>query len=108
MTKLIRPLFYHWRGKSDCGWVISRMKVIPESRRREVSDHYENLFLRNEGGTGRKDANEYLYGVASEYRAERKQESRAKLDLDRILHKKPQRKGDRKYVSGDGLWSKEL
>lgn len=104
MPKLIRPLFYHWRNGSDCKWIISRMKVIPESRRREVSNHYENLFLRNEGGTGRKDANEYLDGVAREYRTERP---------ERVIDLKPKavsviKPKEREYKSDDQLWSKKI
>jgi len=104
MTKLIRPLFYHWRNGSDCKWIIQRMKVIPESRRREVSNHYENLFLRNEGGTGRKDANQYLNGVASEYRTERP---------ERVIELKPKavpviKPKEREYKSDDRLWRRKL
>ena len=103
MTKLIRPLFYHWSPVSDCKWIIQKMKVIPESRRREVANHYENLFLRNEGGTGRDDANKYLKAVASEYRqpVERKeQKTKRSFEI-----KKPPVK---KYNSDCGLWKKKL
>jgi len=102
MNKLIRPLFYKWRGKSDRPWIVQKMKVIPESRRREVSNHYENLFLRNEGGTGRDDANEYLNAIASEYRTERKPvEPKVKRSF---VNKKP----EQKYNSRCGLWRTEI
>jgi len=104
MTKLIRPLFYHWRNGSDCKWIISRMKVIPESRRREVSNHYENLFLRNEGGTGRKDANEYLDAIAREYRPERP-ERVIKLKPKAVPSLKPK---NRKINSTDRLWRAKI
>lgn len=103
MTKLIRPLFYFCRrGVSDCNWIIQRMKCIPEDRRREVSNRYETLFIRNDGNTGRKDANEYLDGVASEYRTERKVvEPKVKRSF---VSKKP----EQKYNSSDGLWRRKL
>lgn len=106
MTKLIRPLFYFCRrGVSDCKWIISRMKRIPEDRRREVSNHYEKLLKPNNGCSGRKGANEYLDSVASEHRAERKPVREIKLKPKITPATKP---SQRKYNSSCGLWSKEL
>ena len=103
MTRLIRPLFYHCRrGVSDCNWIIQRIKCIPEDRRREVSNRYETLYLTAKNG--RKEANEYLDGVASEYRTERKPVREIKLKEAPI---KPKNKA-REYNSKCGLWSKEL
>lgn len=63
----VRPLFYHCRrGVSDCNWVVQRMKQIPEDKRQEVANKYESLFLTAKNG--RKEANQYLNGVATEYR----------------------------------------
>lgn len=105
MPKLIRPLFYFCRrGVSDCNWIIQRIKCIPEDRRREVSNRYETLLMRNDGNTGRKDANEYLDGVASEYRADRP-ERVIKLKAKAVPAIKPKQ---RKYTSIDGLWSKNV
>jgi len=102
MNKLIRPLFYKWRGKSDRPWIVEKIRAIPESRRREVSNHYETLFLRNKGGTGRKDANEYLNAIASEYRTEREVvEPKVKRSF---VNKKP----EEKYNSSDGLWKSKI
>ncbi len=69
MARLIRPLMYFCRrGVSDCDWIIQRMKLIPEDKRREVSNNYENMFIRNVDNLGRKHANEYLDDAASEYK----------------------------------------
>lgn len=102
MTKLIRPLLYHCRGGvNDAHWIIQRMKVIPESLRQEVSDKYENLFLRNKNG--RELANKYLDGVASEYRVKREKQA---VELKKPPARKP--KSDKKYNSDCGLWSKKI
>ena len=74
MNKLIRPILYYCYDKnnSDQDWIIQRMKVIPEKLRREVSNEYERLVKPNDGYSGRRAANEYLDGIASQYRVERK------------------------------------
>ena len=126
MTKLIRPLFYHWKGKSDQDWIAQRMKVIPELLRREVSDRYETLYIQNDGGTGRKDANEYLNGIASKYRVEQKPRNASgreiKLKTKPVERPNPKRMPlskaqenfisdkvkDRKFNSSNGLWSKDI
>lgn len=64
----IMPEFWYCRaGISDRDWVTVRMMNIPEGKQQEVADHYDNLFL-SERGNVRKKANEYLQGVALEYR----------------------------------------
>lgn len=72
MTKLIRPLFYYCRDAkdNDCARTISRMRVIPEELRREVSNKYEKIFLNRDGSrvNSRKDANDYLDRIARKYR----------------------------------------
>ncbi len=103
MAKLIRPIMYFCRrGVNDIFWVVKKMKVIPEDRRREVTNHYENLFIRNVNNKGRKHANEYLDAVAREYRPERKVvEPKVKRSF---VSKKP----EKKYNSDCGLWTKKL
>lgn len=64
---MIYPKFYYQRGKeSDRDWILSRMSYIPESQKEMVSEKYEELFLSGRGG--RKEANTYLQGVATEFR----------------------------------------
>jgi hypothetical protein len=104
MTKLIRPLFFFCRrGVNDIFWIIKKMKVIPEDRRREVTNHYEKLLKPNQGCSGRDEANEYLKALAEEYRPERP---------ERVIKLKPKAvikpKGKREYKSDDRLWSKEV
>ena len=104
MTKLIRPIMYFCRrGVNDVFFIIQRIKCIPEGRRREVSNHYEKLLRPNDGCAGRKEANEYLDGVASEYRTERKPVREIKLKTP----VKPKSTA-REYKSKCRLWSKEL
>lgn len=107
MTKLIRPIMYFCRrGVNDIFWIIKKMKVIPEDRRLEVTNHYEKLLKFNEGCSGRKVANEYLDGVASEYRPERP-ERVIKLKAKAAPTIKPKIK-EREYKSDDLLWSKKI
>lgn len=108
MTKLIRPIMYFCRrGVNDVHWIIKKMRVVPEDRRQEVTNHYENLFIRNVDNNGRKDANEYLDGVASEYRPTR--EVVASKTAKRLLTPiKSRQKKEREYKSDDRLWSKKL
>ena len=54
---------------------------------------------------GRKEANEYLDSVASEYRVERKHVREIKLKSATPVKAKSKA---REYNSSDGLWSKEL
>ena len=61
------PLFWYQRGKdSDRNWIFKMLHFIPDSKKQEVSDQYEKLFFGP--GNGRKKANEFLHGVAKEYR----------------------------------------
>ena len=113
--KLIRPALYYCKhGTNDAGWIIQRMKVIPEALRLEVTNEYERLVKPNNGCSGRRVANEYLESVAVKYRVNRDRkpaEPRAKLDLDRILRKKPSepvKQPGKKYNSDCGLWRKKI
>lgn len=64
----IMPLFWYCRGGvSDRDWIKVRMLNVPEDKRQEVADRYDHLFL-SERGNVRKKANEFLHGVATEYR----------------------------------------
>ena len=102
MTKLIRPIMYFCRrGVNDIHWIIKKMKVIPEDRRQEVTNHYEKLLKPNEGCSGRDEANKYLRSVAEGYRPERKV-----IEPKRTFaSKKPVEK---KYNSPDGLWKRKI
>lgn len=81
----IYPKFYYCRGKvSDRDWIMVRMRAIPSSKQQEVADHYEKLYLS--GKQGRKAANTYLQGVATEYRSERNAKQKAQVSsLQRVL-----------------------
>jgi hypothetical protein len=96
-------MFFCRRGVNDIYWIIKKMKVIPEDRRREVTNQYEQLLKFNDGCSGRKEANEYLQAVANEYRPERP---------ERVIKLKPKAvikpKGKREYNSSCGLWSKNI
>ena len=105
MTKLIRPTMYFCRrGVNDIHWIIKKMKVIPEDRRREVTNHYEQLLKFNNGCSGRDEANKYLRAVAEEYRPERP-ERVIKLKPKGEVSVKPKEK---KYNSSDGLWVRKI
>lgn len=66
------PKFYHYAGKadSDKDWIMARMAVIPPEKQEEVAREYERRFLHKDKHFGRRIANEYLQGVAVEYRDE--------------------------------------
>lgn len=104
MTKLIRPtMFFCRRGVNDIHWIIKKMKVIPEDRRQEVTNHYEKLLKFNDGYPGRDEANKYLKAVAEEYRPERPErviKLKAKVPVI-----KPK---ERKINSSDGLWRTKI
>lgn len=107
MTKLIRPImFFCRRGVNDIHWIIKKMRVIPEDRRREVTNRYEQLLKFNNGCSGRKEANEYLDAVVSEYRPERP-ERVIKLKAKAVPVIKLKSK-EREYKSDDRLWSKKI
>jgi hypothetical protein len=95
-------MFFCRRGVNDIYWIIKKFKVIPEDRRREVTNQYEKLLKFNDGCSGRKEANEYLDSVANEYRPERP-ERVIKLNPKAII--KPTEK---KYNSSDGLWKRKI
>lgn len=102
MTKLIRPTMYFCRrGVNDIFWIIKKMRVIPEDRRQEVTNHYEKLIKFNEGYPGRDEANKYLKAVAEEYRPERKVVEPKRS----LVSKKP---AEQKYNSSCGLWRTKL
>lgn len=67
MKRLVYPIFYYQRcgpdGASDRDWILTRMFYLPEELREEVSDHYEQLYLRE----GRKAANTYLQKIAKPF-----------------------------------------
>ena len=101
----VRPLLYHCRrGQNDCAWIIQRMWQIPEGKRQEVANNYENLFMTAKNG--RKEANEYLNGIATEYRLVRQDKIRATKNKPAVAPiKKPR---DREFKSDCGLWTKKL
>ncbi len=102
--KLIRPImFFCRRGVNDIHWIIKKFKVIPEDRRREVTNRYEQLLKFNDGCSGRDAANEYLKSVADEYRPERPER------VIKLKAKAPAIKTkDRKINSSDGLWRRKI
>ena len=65
---MIYPKFYHYKNRvSDLNWILRKMAVIPEDKKKEVSMNYENIYLSQ----GRRAPNEYLHGVAVNYKADR-------------------------------------
>lgn len=70
----IMPKFYYYRGKagSDRDWIMKRMAVIPKERQAAVAQEYEKRYLNKNAGFGRQLANQYLQGVAVEYRDQRR------------------------------------
>lgn len=60
-------MYYSRAGASDLKFVTSRMKVIPDALKREVSDKYE-AFWPVLGGKNRKEANIWLNGEALKYK----------------------------------------
>ena len=51
-------------------WIIDRFDELPESKKREVADHYDHIVLSERNNRQRyKKANNYLLNVAREYRA---------------------------------------
>jgi hypothetical protein len=96
-------MYFCRRGVNDIFWIIKKFKVIPEDRRREVTNHYEKLLRFNDGYPGRDEANKYLQAVAEEYRPEQKAvEPKLKRT---VASKKPVEK---KYNSSDGLWKRRI
>ena len=103
--KLIRPIMYFCRrGVNDIHWIIKKMKVIPEDRRREVTNRYEQLLKFNDGCSGRDEANKHLKAVAEEYRPERPERVIKLKAKAATTIKKP----GQKYNSSDGLWRTKL
>ena len=71
------PLFYFSRlRESDRSAIEVRMRAIPENKRSEVAKEYTRLYLSGETKTGRKLANKYLQGIATEYKNRRYHENR--------------------------------
>lgn len=60
-----RIWWYRSRSNQDTKFVMSRMAVIPESLKFEVSQQYERLY---KGGVGRGDANKFLNAEALKYK----------------------------------------
>lgn len=127
MAKLIRPILYYYYDKddSDQDRIIECIKVIPEKLRREVSDEYEKLVKPNDGYSGRRVANEYLDGIASQYRVERKPRNpmvreiklKPKVEAPQAKRRRLLSKAQENFVSdkvknreyaGNGLWSKDI
>lgn len=107
MTKLIRPIMFLCKnGVNDIHWIIKKFKVIPEGRRQEVTNHYEQLLKFNDGYPGRDEANKYLQTVAEEYRPEQP-ERVIKLKAKAVPVRRLKSK-EREYKSDDRLWSKKL
>ncbi len=68
INREIYPLFYYYKkGVSDRDWMLSRMSVIPNDRKKEVSNKYTKLFLSGKS-SARKDANTYLHNEAVKFR----------------------------------------
>ncbi|WP_372941735.1 hypothetical protein [Shewanella sp.] len=65
------PLFWSREknadGKTDIEWILKKMRFIPKSMRHEVSEEYVRLFFSDKAN-GRKLANTYLHGIASQFR----------------------------------------
>jgi hypothetical protein len=100
-------MYFSRQGVSDINWILKKMRAIPEDRRREVTNHYEQLLKFNDGCSGRREANEYLDAVASEYRPAR--EVAASKTAKRLLTPiKSRPKKEREYKSDDRLWSKKI
>lgn len=72
--QLTMPRFYYYRGRSgsDRNFIEKRMSVIPDHRKHEVALEYERLYLHKSSVSARKAANEYLHGIAREYRPSKK------------------------------------
>jgi len=70
---MIYPAFYWCRGKqSDKQWIFERMGDIPDNKKQDVATHYENIYLAERSPwIARRKANEYLHGIAHEYRVNR-------------------------------------
>ena len=63
------PLFYYQRGDtSDRDWILRMIIHIPEGERYGVAREYERVFMAGDKFKTRRAANEYLHGVAGEYR----------------------------------------
>lgn len=75
MTKTYPLYYYSRRGSRDKTFVLDRMHFIPDDLKDAVSSEYERLFLNN-GGDGRRLANEYLHKEALKHKENK---SRARL-----------------------------
>jgi hypothetical protein len=97
-------MYFCRRGVNDIHWIIKKIKVIPEDRRQEVTNHYEKLLKFNQGYAGRDAANKYLQAVAEEYRPERP-ERVIKLKTKAVPSLRPK---NGKINSSDGLWRAKI
>lgn len=71
MADPVMPMYYHGRVReSDREWIRKRMAVIPADIQGGVASEYSRIFRLGHPEGGRKKANEYLHGVAVEYRDE--------------------------------------
>ncbi len=76
-------MYYSRAGASDLKFVTSRMKVIPDALKREVSDKYE-AFWPVLGGKNRKEANFWLNDEALKYKhtSNMKDDARERVDIE--------------------------
>ncbi|NRA81186.1 MAG: hypothetical protein HRU18_23550 [Pseudoalteromonas sp.] len=126
MNRLIMPLFYYYKNPtlSDRKWIAQRMKEVPEKLQQEVSNNYDNNYLKPKNG--RDTANKYLNGVATEFRIERQNRARDKPKEQIVTPPAIKKKVNnlvnspvsefakfkvaktRQFKSDDGLWTKKL
>ena len=94
---MILPKWYFYRGHcSDLDFIKARMSHIPKEKQQSVADEYERLFCDNQPvamAAGRKKANEYLHGLAKQYRQERSPDA-----LDRHKQQMIEMSGTKKPV----------
>jgi hypothetical protein len=76
-------MYYSRHGISDLKFVTSRMKVIPEDLKIQISDQYE-AFGPARGGEYRKSANIWLNSEALKYKyiSNKKDDSRERVDIE--------------------------
>lgn len=85
------PIRYFSRGKnSDLKFILSRMSVIPERLKLEVSDKYES-FRPELGGENRKKANYWLHDEALKYKSNPQPSERQKVS-EKIESRPPEKR----------------
>ena len=103
------PLIWHYRGKSDQAGIRKRMRVIPENLKQEVANKYECIFIQNNNGTGRKDANEFLDKIARQYKDVIEVVKPKLVNPRNAQSVKPNVASNKKPAQSKcGLWSKDI